>query len=136
MSSPAQCAHCGAPLVIVLDLDDQPILDRLDRIEHLLGVSIRKEEKIMTDQENIDADVAAVEAVVTDEAAAVANIEAEIAALKSANPAVDLSGLDKAVADLKGAQAGVDALETPAPVDVPPADGTPVDDGTDAPAAE
>jgi hypothetical protein len=87
-------------------------------------------EQIMSDQTKIDADVAAVEAVVTDEASAVANIQAEIATLKAGNPALDLSGLDKAVADLQGAQAGVDALETPAdaPVSAPPADGSaPVD---------
>jgi hypothetical protein len=82
-------------------------------IKAALGIVIENEEHIMGDQEHLDADVAAVEAVVTDLAAATANIQAELDALKAGNPAVDFSGLDAAVASLQGAQAGVDALETP-----------------------
>ena len=86
----------------------------LAAIKRALGVVIENEETIMTDQEKLDADVAVVEAVVTDLSAATANIQAELDALKAGNPAVDFTGLDAAVASLQGAQAGVDALETPA----------------------
>ena len=41
---------------------------------------------------------------------AAAAIQAEIDALKQANPALDLSGLDKAAADLSGAVSSVQAL--------------------------
>ena len=49
--------------------------------------------KIMSQQDDITADAAAIET-------AIAALAAEIAALKNANPALDLTGLDKAVADL------------------------------------
>ncbi len=113
MSQPAHCSHCGKPLVVVIEVDDGPVMDRLDRIEKKLDTVIKKENKIMTDQEHVDAEVEAIGAVVTDLAAAAANIEAEIQALKDAHPAVDFTGLDAAVASLQGAQASVDALETP-----------------------
>lgn len=96
-----------------MDLLDLLIVRSLHRIEAALAVINQKENQIMTDQEHLDADVAAVQAVVTDLAAATQNIADEIAALKAANPAVDFTGLDAAVASLQGAQAGVDALETP-----------------------
>lgn len=104
--------------------------EQLDRIEQKLDRILNQEGTIMSNQDNINADVAAIEDVVADENSAITNIEAEIAALKTANPGLDLSGLDKAVADAKGTQAGIDALETPAPVGTDP--GTPVDGG-DAP---
>lgn len=114
------------------------IARQLVSIRTELGIVITDEEHIMDQQIEVDADVAAIEEVVADIPAALANIEKQLADAQAANPAVDLSGLAKAVADLKGAQAGVDAVETPAPVvppvdDVPPVDGTPADDGTAAP---
>lgn len=69
-------------------------------------------ERMMTVQDDVNAAVAAVQAVVTDLTSAVANIQAEIAAL---NVPVDTSQLDAAVASLQQSQAAVDALETPAP---------------------
>jgi hypothetical protein len=98
------------------------IIRRLARIERALGIVIEKEDQIMTDQEHLDADVAAVEAVVTDLATATVNIQAELDALKTAHPAVDFTGLDAAVASLAGAQAGVDALETPPAAESAPAE--------------
>jgi hypothetical protein len=92
---------------------DWIIIRSLRRIETALGIILERENVIMDQQDQLDADVAAVQAVVTDLAAATANIQAEIDALKAANPGLDLSGLDAAVAALQGAQAGVDALETP-----------------------
>jgi hypothetical protein len=41
-------------------------------------------------------------------------VEAEVAALKAANPTVDFTGLDAAVSRVQG--------DVPAPVDAPPAD--------------
>jgi hypothetical protein len=103
-------------------------------IKARLGIVIENEETIMDEQQHVDAEVEAIGVVVTDLAAAATNIEAEIAALKTGNPAVDFSGLDAAVASLQGAQASVDALETPAEVapvsDVPadaPAEAAPVE---------
>lgn len=52
-----------------------------------------KADQIMSQQDDITADAAAIET-------AIAALAAEIAALKTANPALDLTGLDKAVADL------------------------------------
>ena len=65
-------------------------------------------------QAQVDALTAAVSAVNTDLGNAVTNIQAEIAALQQANPALDLTGLTDAVSALQGVQASVDALETPA----------------------
>lgn len=74
----------------------------------------------MADQSELDADVQAVEADVAALNDATANIAAELDALKTANPALDLSGLNTAVADLGTALAGVAALKT---ADAPPAPG-------------
>jgi hypothetical protein len=52
-----------------------------------------KADKIMSQQDDITADAAAIET-------AVAALASEIATLKAGNPALDLTGLDKAVADL------------------------------------
>lgn len=81
----------------------------------------RKVDQLMTEQEQINADVQAIEAGVTALTDAAANIGAEIAALKQANPTLDLSGLDKAAADLGTAVTAVSVLQTPpaAPAPVP-----------------
>lgn len=66
---------------------------------------------LMTEQQDqINADVQAIEAGVANLATAAAAIQAEIDALKQQNPALDLSGLDKAAADLTGAVSAVSAL--------------------------
>ena len=52
-----------------------------------------KADQIMSQQDDINADANAIEAAVT-------ALTAEIATLKAGNPALDLTGLDKAVADL------------------------------------
>jgi hypothetical protein len=59
----------------------------------LLHAINAKADHIMTQQDDINADATAIEAAIT-------AIAAEIAALKAGNPALDLTGLDKAVADL------------------------------------
>jgi hypothetical protein len=74
----------------------------------------------MATQADVDALTAAVSGVSTDLAAAVTNIQAEIAALQTANPALDLSALQTAVSGLVTVQGTVDALETPPPA-APPA---------------
>lgn len=80
---------------------------RLASIEKIL-------KEILMSQSDIDAATSQIQATETDLLAASQNIAAEIAALKSANPTLDLSGLEAAVAQLPAAQAAVDALETPA----------------------
>jgi len=73
---------------------------------------------LMSQQDDITADVTTIEAGVANLGTAAAAITAEIAALKVANPALDLTGLDKAAADLTGAVTTVAALAPPA---APPA---------------
>ena len=82
----------------------------------------QKVDKIMAAQDDINAAVAAIQAVGSDLLAAVQNIQAEIAALQSAGTPVDTTALDAAVGSLQQAQAAVDALETPAAPE-PPAGG-------------
>jgi hypothetical protein len=72
-------------------------------------------EKILTEQASVDADAAAIEADVVQENTALAAIEAEVAALKAANPALDFTALDKAVADAGTAAAAEVAAAPPAP---------------------
>ena|SRR5215469_11312430 len=67
----------------------------------------------MTQQDDINADVAAIEQGVSAINTAATAIAAEIAALKAANPSLDLSGLDQAATDLANAVAGITALEPP-----------------------
>lgn len=95
----------------------------LQSIHSMLIRIIENQEKIMAAQDDVNAAVSAIQAVVTDLATAASNIQAEIAALNSQIAAgggtpVDTSALDAAVTSLQQAQAGVDALETPA---TPPA---------------
>jgi aryl carrier-like protein len=118
MGQPAQCSHCGKPLVVTIEVDDGPILDRLDRIEKLLHTVIKKENKLMTDQEHLDADVQAL-------GAGLDEIVAEIDALKAQHPAVDFTALDAVVARVQG----VAADNAPPPADEPAPDA-----GTEAPA--
>jgi predicted nucleic acid-binding Zn-ribbon protein len=65
---------------------------------------------LMSQQDEVAADVAAVEADVTKLNAAADAIKAEIAALQQQNPGLDLSGLQAAVADLDAATSGVAAI--------------------------
>lgn len=71
--------------------------------------------EIMSDQSHLDADVAALGGVLSD-------IEAEVAALKAANPAVDFTALDALVASAQANDPGAPAAPpaTP-PADTPPA---------------
>ena len=85
----------------------------LDRILTALTTINRKLDVIMSQQDDITADVQAVNQAVTDLGTATTAIEAEITALKAANPAVDLTGLDAAVGSLKTAVSGVAAIAPP-----------------------
>lgn len=69
--------------------DDAPTWAHV--LNHNLMLINRKADKIMSDQSHLDADVQAL-------GAGLDAIEAEIAALKTANPAVDFTALDAAVA--------------------------------------
>ena len=97
--------------------DEVVVVCVCDRAPHLAVCALlneinRKVGLIMAAQDDINAAVAAISAVTDDLTAAAANIQAEIAAL---GVTVDTSGLTAAVTALQGAQAAVDALETPAP---------------------
>lgn len=90
------------------------MLDAFRRIERSLAELHRKVDRLMATQAEIDAMVADIEAKVGALGTAADAIKAEIAALQNANPALDLSGLTKAVADLDTAAADVAAIP-PAP---------------------
>ena len=68
--------------------------------------------EIVTAQDDINAAVQAIQSVTADLVTAVANIQAELAALPAP---VDTSALNAAIAPLQAVQAQVDALESPAP---------------------
>jgi hypothetical protein len=89
--------------------------DPLAMLEHGQELILQRLEKIMTAQDDVNAAVAAIQELVTDLAAAVANIQAQLA---QQGASVDTSQLDALVAQLPTVQASVDALETPA---APPA---------------
>jgi chromosome segregation ATPase len=86
---------------------DPYLAARLDAIDEKL-------EKLMSQQDEINAAAQAIEADVARIAAAVAAVQAEIAALQQANPGLDLTALNQAVADLGNATTSVEALEPPA----------------------
>jgi len=69
---------------------------------------------IMTQQDDINADVTTIEAGVATLGTAQAAILAEIATLKAANPQLDLTALDKAAADMTNAVTSVAAIPPPA----------------------
>ena len=79
-----------------------------------IGTINKKLDVLMSQQDDITADVQAVQQAVTDLGTAATAIEAEITALKNANPALDLSGLDTAVGALKNAVTSVAAIAPPA----------------------
>lgn len=69
---------------------------------------------LMTQADDLAADVTTIEAGVAALGQAAIAIQAEIDALKAANPALDLSALDAAAAALSPAVAAVSALAPPA----------------------
>jgi len=77
-------------------------------------VANQKLDVIMSQQDDLTADVQAIDQAVTDLGTAASAIEAEIAALKAANPALDLTALDTAVGSLKTAVSSVAAIAPPA----------------------
>jgi peptidoglycan hydrolase CwlO-like protein len=110
----------------------------LRQVRDLAEDTDKKVSAIMAAQDDVNAAAAELVSITntlgtigSDLNAAVANIKAEIAALQSANPAVDTTALNAAVAGvaaplaaLQSADAAVDALETPAsstPPAAPPA---------------
>ena len=90
----------------------------LDQVLAAITTANRKLDVLMSQQDDLAADVQIVDQAVTDLGTAATAIEAEIAALKTANPALDLTGLDTAVGSLKTAVSGVTAIAPPA---TPPA---------------
>lgn len=85
---------------------DRQLQQQLIRIETKVDLMTSQQDEINTDVQTIEAGVANL-------GTAAAAIQAEIDALKQQNPALDLSGLDKAAADLTGAVSAVSALAPP-----------------------
>ena len=69
--------------------------------------------KLMTQQDDLNAAAQEIEADVAKQNAALDAIKAEIAALQGANPALDLTALNAAVADLDTATAAEQAVVPP-----------------------
>lgn len=86
----------------------------LDQVLAAVNSANRKLDVLMSQQDELNADVQAVQQAVTDLGTAATAIETEIAALKAANPALDLTALDAQVASLKTAVSGVAAIAPPA----------------------
>jgi prefoldin subunit 5 len=91
--------------------------EQLAALQIQINTLNKEVKRIMTAQSDVDAAVAAHQAVTADLTSAVTTIQAEIAALGTP---VDTSALDTAVTALQAADAAVDALES-APVVTPPA---------------
>ena len=106
--------------------DDKPV--RWWVLRHVLWPELRKharaldtikkkitklEENIMAQQSDIDALAAALAQEDSDLNTAVAGIQAEIAALQNAQPALDLSGLQSQVDAMRGAVDAASALVPP-----------------------
>lgn len=109
-----RCPHCGNDLGAFRA-----------SVEHKLNVIIEQGIKIMSAQDNVNADVAALSSFLGDIENAVVAIKAE---LDEQGVTVDTSALDALVGQLPTVQASVDALVTPPAAPVAPVDGgTPVD---------
>lgn len=93
-------------------MTDRELLLAIRRSLELLH---QKADIIMTQQDDLNADVTSIEDGITALGTASAAIAAEIAALRAANPALDLTALDAAAASLTGAVASVAALAPAAP---------------------
>jgi septal ring factor EnvC (AmiA/AmiB activator) len=106
MSQPAQCSHCGKPLVVVIETDDEALLARLDRMERLiqqqsrdlaaikraLGIIHHEQEHDMAELDDRLAEIAA------DEDAEHAQLARLIADFEDA-PGADLSDAQRQVLD-------------------------------------
>lgn len=88
------------------------VLTQLSIINQKLDVIMSQQDETSAD---LAADVTTIEAGVANLGTAETAILAEIAALKAANPALDLTGLDKAAADLTGAVSGITAITATPP---------------------
>jgi hypothetical protein len=89
------------------------VVTNLQILQSLQALHV-KVDLLMSEQDQVAADVTTIEEGVANLGIAATAIAAEIAALKAANPSLDLSGLDKAAADLTGAVTSVSALAPPA----------------------
>jgi uncharacterized protein YoxC len=83
------------------------VLADIQRTVHAVNT---KAGQLMSQQDDLTADVQAIAAAVTSLGDAAAAIEAEIAALRAGNPALDLTALDAQVAQLKTAVSAVSAI--------------------------
>jgi hypothetical protein len=72
----------------------------------------------MSNQENLDRRVSAIQAEIVDLNTAVAAVKTAMEAAKAANPTIDWTELDQAIADLTNATDSVQGLTTP---ETPPA---------------
>jgi len=81
----------------------------------------QKLDALMTQQNDLNTDVQAIQEAVTGLGAAAVAIEAEIDDLKEANPELDLTSLDSAVGTLTTAVSAVTAIAPPAAAPPPPA---------------
>jgi uncharacterized protein YoxC len=92
---------------------NRQLQQQLDALTATVDILMTKADRIMTEQAGIDAAAQQIETDVAAENTALAAIQAEIATLQGANPALDLTGLNQAVADLGTATAAEQAVVPP-----------------------
>lgn len=102
MSQPAHCSHCGKPLVVIVEIDDGPVIEHLRRIEHLIRnqgreISMDIHEEIA---EAVGPVLAAVFAVSTDVAQALADFANQVAPKLSDDEKAQFAGLAQQLLDL------------------------------------
>jgi hypothetical protein len=73
----------------------------------------------MSNQENLDRRVSAIQAEIVDLNTAVAAVKTAMDAAKAANPTIDWTELDQAISDLTNATDSVQGLVPPAPQQLP-----------------
>jgi septal ring factor EnvC (AmiA/AmiB activator) len=96
---PCNCDHTHSQL--------EAILQSLHQLHRKVDIMSEQQTQVDQDVQAVEGDVAAINEAVT-------AIQAEISGLQSANPGIDLSGLNSAVNDLANATAAVSAVP-PAP---------------------
>jgi len=94
------------------------VMAAVESVQQTVTAHTKMLEALMSEQSHLDQSVAALRTEIDALTTAAASIATEIANLKSANPTVDFTALDQAVADLSTA---TDAVQANVPPETPPA---------------
>lgn len=131
MSDSARCSHCGEPLVVVLQQDDKPVLDRLDRIEQTLGGIQREMRKDVSEiDDKLNAEDTALTGLEADETRELADLQALKDQGQTLTPEQE-QRFDALTARISADDAAIDTADPATPVN-----GVPVDGDASTPVAE